>query len=141
MPSGAAMRPMYFMWLTPHSLSRLHVAAAERIQRRLIPSVQVLRETLAQKSKSFENIVKIGRTHLQDATPLTLGQEFSGYVAQLDITLDQAVADVPALAELESVHRLLMGRHLERELKSTRVLRDLRRAARVTPQREAEAKR
>ncbi len=62
----------------------IHVAAAQEINHLLIPAVQKLRDTLAAKAKAFEPIVKIGRTHLQDATPLTLGQEFSGYVAQLD---------------------------------------------------------
>ena len=62
----------------------IHVAAAQQINHLLIPAVQKLRDTLAAKAKVFEPIVKIGRTHLQDATPLTLGQEFSGYVAQLD---------------------------------------------------------
>ena len=62
----------------------IHVAAAQEINHLLIPAVQKLRDTLSAKAKAFEPIVKIGRTHLQDATPLTLGQEFSGYVAQLD---------------------------------------------------------
>ena len=62
----------------------IHVAAAQEINHLLIPAVQKLRDTLAAKAKAFEPIVKIGRTHLHDATPLTLGQEFSGYVAQLD---------------------------------------------------------
>ena len=62
----------------------IHVAAAQEINHLLIPAVQKLRDTLAAKAKAFEPIVKIGRTHLQDANPLTLGQEFSGYVAQLD---------------------------------------------------------
>ena len=62
----------------------IHVAAAQEINHLLIPAVQKLRDTLAAKAKAFEPIVKIGRTHLQDATPLTLGQESSGYVAQLD---------------------------------------------------------
>ena len=62
----------------------IHVAAAQQINHLLIPAVQKLRDTLAAKAKAFAPIVKIGRTHLQDATPLTLGQEFSGYVAQLD---------------------------------------------------------
>jgi fumarate hydratase class II len=61
----------------------MHVAAAQAVQSSLLPALRKLRETLAGKSKEFEGIVKIGRTHLQDATPLTLGQEFSGYVAQL----------------------------------------------------------
>src|SRR5690606_37410509 len=70
---------------------------------RLLPSLQALRETLAAKSQAFADIVKIGRTHLQDATPLTLGQEFSGYVAQLDHGV-RHVRD--ALAHL---HELALG--------------------------------
>lgn len=65
----------------------IRVAAAVEINQSLIPAVQKLRDTLATKSTDFGGIVKIGRTHLQDATPLTLGQEFSGYVAQLDLAL------------------------------------------------------
>lgn len=65
----------------------IRVAAATEINQSLIPAVQKLRDTLAAKSADFADIVKIGRTHLQDATPLTLGQEFSGYVAQLDLAL------------------------------------------------------
>src|SRR5437899_9592636 len=62
----------------------MHVAAVEAVRNQVRPSVQALRETLQGKSDAFRDIVKIGRTHLQDATPLTLGQEFSGYVSQLD---------------------------------------------------------
>jgi len=62
----------------------IHVAAAIEINRHLIPAVKALRDTLDKKAQAFTPIVKIGRTHLQDATPLTLGQEFSGYVSQLD---------------------------------------------------------
>ena len=61
----------------------MHVAAVTAITGKLLPAIEKLRATLAQKSRDFDDIVKIGRTHLQDATPLTLGQEFSGYVAQL----------------------------------------------------------
>src|SRR5262249_2374183 len=61
----------------------MHVAAVTTIAGTLLPSLDALRATLAEKSRQFADIVKIGRTHLQDATPLTLGQEFSGYVAQL----------------------------------------------------------
>ena len=61
----------------------MHVAAVVAITGRLLPAIEKLRNTLAQKASDFDDIVKIGRTHLQDATPLTLGQEFSGYVAQL----------------------------------------------------------
>src|ERR1700741_2834478 len=62
----------------------MHVAAVPALVDRLIPAVRLLRDTLARKSEEFRGIVKIGRTHLQDATPLTVGQEFSGWVAQLD---------------------------------------------------------
>jgi fumarate hydratase, class II len=61
----------------------MHVAAVTAISGKLLPAIEKLRATLAQKARDFDGIVKIGRTHLQDATPLTLGQEFSGYVAQL----------------------------------------------------------
>lgn len=75
----------------------IHVAAAIEINRLLIPAVKTLRDTLDAKAKEFANIVKIGRTHLQDATPLTLGQEFSGYVNQLDhalVRLNDALRDL-----------------------------------------------
>ena len=62
----------------------MHVAAVVAINQRLLPALSALRGTLERKSEAFSAIVKIGRTHLQDATPLTLGQEISGYVAQLD---------------------------------------------------------
>lgn len=65
----------------------IRVAAAMQINNALIPAIKLLRATLAKKSIDFSDIVKIGRTHLQDATPLTLGQEFSAYVAQLDLAL------------------------------------------------------
>jgi len=62
----------------------MHIAAAERVERALIPALQSVRQALHEKGQEFKDIVKIGRTHLQDAVPLTLGQEFSGWVAQLD---------------------------------------------------------
>src|SRR5437762_10061167 len=62
----------------------MHVAAVPAVVDQLIPSVRLLRDTLSHKSEQLKGIVKIGRTHLQDATPLTLGQEISGWVAQLD---------------------------------------------------------
>jgi fumarate hydratase, class II len=62
----------------------MHMAAAEEVQRTLVPAVERLRDVLDEKAKTFANIVKIGRTHLQDATPLTVGQEMSGWVALLD---------------------------------------------------------
>lgn len=67
----------------------MHIAAAERIALTLIPAVQVLRNTLDRKAAEFADVVKIGRTHLQDATPLTLGQEMSGWVSLLDRDIDR----------------------------------------------------
>ena len=78
----------------------MHVAAVVAITARLLPALARLRATLAQKSADFASIVKIGRTHLQDATPLTLGQEFSGYVAQLDHGARHLQAALPHLYEL-----------------------------------------
>jgi fumarate hydratase class II len=78
----------------------MHVAAVQELQHHLIPAIQLLRETLAAKAQAFESIVKIGRTHLQDATPLTLGQEFSGYVAQLDHGAKHVQAALPHVCEL-----------------------------------------
>lgn len=78
----------------------MHVATVQELQHRLIPALQLLRETLAAKAQAFESIVKIGRTHLQDATPLTLGQEFSGYVAQLDHGLRHVQASMGHVCEL-----------------------------------------
>ena len=78
----------------------MHVAAVEAVYSRLIPALKTLRNTLASKSAEFSDIVKIGRTHLQDATPLTLGQEFSGYVSQLDHGLVHLEAALPHLLEL-----------------------------------------
>jgi len=79
----------------------MHLAAATGIVRRLLPALRRLRATLAAKAAAFADIVKIGRTHLQDATPLTLGQEFSGYVAQLEhaeTTLEAALSSLYPLA-------------------------------------------
>jgi fumarate hydratase class II len=78
----------------------MHLAAVDAIRNRLLPSLARLRETLAAKSADFMDIVKIGRTHLQDATPLTLGQEFSGYVAQLQQADRHLHASLPHLCEL-----------------------------------------
>ena len=80
--------------------SAIHVAAAIEIKYFLMPNVQALRDTLQQKSAAFDHIIKIGRTHLQDATPLTLGQEFSGYVSQLDHGLQRLEAALQGLYEL-----------------------------------------
>ena len=78
----------------------MHIAAAEMIQQRLLPAVKELREALQAKSLEFKDIIKIGRTHLMDAVPLTLGQEFSGYVAQLDDDLKRLNNAFPQLLEL-----------------------------------------
>jgi fumarate hydratase class II len=78
----------------------MHVAAVVALEHGVKPAVRKLRDTLARKAKKFARIVKIGRTHLQDATPLTLGQEFSGYVSQLDHGLAHVDAALPHLSEL-----------------------------------------
>lgn len=78
----------------------MHVAAVEALRSRVVPSVAALREALGEKAEAFRDIVKIGRTHLQDATPLTLGQEFSGYVSQLDHGVQHLEAALPHLYEL-----------------------------------------
>jgi len=78
----------------------MSVAAVIAFREQVIPSVRRLRDVLQQKSEAFKGIVKIGRTHLQDATPLTLGQEFSGYVAQLEHGLAHLEAALPHLSEL-----------------------------------------
>ena len=78
----------------------MHVSAVVAVTHKLLPAIEKLRATLAQKSADFDGIVKIGRTHLQDATPLTLGQEFSGYVAQLDHGAKHLKAALPHLCEL-----------------------------------------
>ncbi len=78
----------------------MHIAAASQVAERLLPSVKALRDGLDEKARAFADIVKIGRTHLQDATPLTLGQEFSGYVAQLDAAMAGVEAALPGVYEL-----------------------------------------
>ncbi len=78
----------------------MHLAAVEGVCHHLLPALAGLRDTLALKSQAFDTIVKIGRTHLQDATPLTLGQEFSGYVAQLSHAEQHVRAALPHLCEL-----------------------------------------
>lgn len=78
----------------------MHIAAAEAIHHRLLPMITKLRDALQEKSNKFEAIIKIGRTHLMDAVPLTLGQEFSGYVAQLNQAIDRIEATLPGLYEL-----------------------------------------
>ncbi len=78
----------------------MHIAAVEAIKNYLVERVMLLRNTLDGKSKQFMDVVKIGRTHLQDATPLTLGQEMSGWVAQLDLALKAIDVTLPQLYEL-----------------------------------------
>jgi fumarate hydratase class II len=78
----------------------MHVAAVEAVRRHVQPSLAALRDALREKADAFRDIVKIGRTHLQDATPLTLGQEFSGYVSQLDHGLAHLEDALPHVCEL-----------------------------------------
>ena len=78
----------------------MHIAAYKKIVENTIPGVEQLRNTLKQKSENFKDVVKIGRTHLMDATPLTLGQEFSGYVSQLNHGLKALKNTLPHLSEL-----------------------------------------
>lgn len=81
----------------------MHIAVAEQLNQKLIPALVQLKDTLEKKADEFKNIIKIGRTHLQDATPLTLGQEFSGYVQQLSYNIARVKAVLPA------VYRLALG--------------------------------
>jgi fumarate hydratase, class II len=83
--------------------SAMYIAAAQRVNQNLIPAVKELRNALNTKAEAWKEIVKIGRTHLQDATPLTLGQEFSGYVGLLDDDLERLVDS------LKGVYQLALG--------------------------------
>ena len=78
----------------------MHIATVEQLEDVLIPAVSQLRNTLHAKSEQFKNVVKVGRTHLQDATPITLGQEIGGWAAQLDAALDGVRRTIPGLCEL-----------------------------------------
>jgi fumarate hydratase, class II len=78
----------------------MHIAAAEQVHSHLIPALEKLQFSLENKVKEFANIVKIGRTHLQDATPLTLGQEFSGYATQVKYCVEHLKANLPRLYRL-----------------------------------------
>ncbi|MDF2866664.1 MAG: fumarase, class [Gammaproteobacteria bacterium] len=78
----------------------MYIAAALKVSKKLLPLVHTLREGLANKAKEFTDIIKIGRTHLQDAVPLTLAQEFSGYIAQLDFAIKHIEQQLPGLYEL-----------------------------------------
>lgn len=78
----------------------MHIAAAMEINKALLPALEKLRDALEKKRKAFDKIVKIGRTHLQDAVPLTLGQEFSGYIAQLEANIKRIKSSLPGLYQL-----------------------------------------
>ena len=78
----------------------MHIAAVVEITHQLLPKLTALRDALDAKAKSFDHIIKIGRTHLQDATPLTLGQEFSGYVQQLTFGIERVQDTIPRLSML-----------------------------------------
>ena len=78
----------------------MHIAAVEQLHDGVLPAVRTLRDGLDEKAAAWADIVKIGRTHLQDAVPLTLGQEFSGYVAQLDHDIERIEQTLPQLYEL-----------------------------------------
>lgn len=78
----------------------VHIAIVQEVHERLLPTLEEMREALAKKSKEFEHIIKIGRTHLMDAVPLTLGQEFSGYVSQLEKNITNIKQALPPLYEL-----------------------------------------
>lgn len=78
----------------------MHIAAGEQVHHELIPALQHLHSALDSKAKAFANIVKIGRTHLQDATPLTLGQEFSGYAKQMEYAVQRVETTLPRLLQL-----------------------------------------
>ena len=80
--------------------SAMHIAIAEELVHHLLPAVSLLRDALAEKSREFDHIIKIGRTHLMDAVPLSLGQEFSGYVAQLDACIRYINAALSGVYEL-----------------------------------------
>src|SRR5690606_35892627 len=78
----------------------MHIAAVEQVVHELIPSLEELHNALEVKAAHFDNIIKIGRTHLQDATPVTLGQEFSGYAQQIRNGITRAKNCLPHILEL-----------------------------------------
>lgn len=106
----------------------MHIAAVEEIHRRLIPSVTKLRDALQAKSVEYKDIIKIGRTHLMDATPLTLGQEFSGYAQQLTSGLERIDSCLPHLYELALGGTAVgtgLNTHPEFAVKSAKKISDL----------------
>ena len=78
----------------------MHIAAAEELVNHLLPNVKALRDTFKKKSDEFKDIIKVGRTHLMDAVPLSLGQEFSGYVQQLDMAINRVELVLPGIYEI-----------------------------------------
>merc|ERR1712077_50622 len=83
-------------------MGAMHIAVAVEIHQVLLPSLKTLRNAIHEKAEEYKDIIKIGRTHTQDATPLTLGQEFSGYVTQLEYGIDRINATLPRLYMLAS---------------------------------------
>src|SRR5262249_27217521 len=80
--------------------SAMYIAAAVNVKNRLVPAVSALRDAIGAKAEEWRDIVKIGRTHMQDATPLTLGQEWSGYAGMLSDDLDRIEAALPGVYQL-----------------------------------------
>ncbi|MCK4857620.1 MAG: class II fumarate hydratase [candidate division Zixibacteria bacterium] len=106
----------------------MHIAAVEEIHRRLIPMVKLLRDTLREKSDEYKDIIKIGRTHLMDAVPLTLGQEFSGYAQQLTNGLKRIENCLPHLYELALGGTAVgtgLNTHPDFAVKSARAIADI----------------
>ena len=87
----------------------LHVSAVLAIESDLIPALESLHEILARKAEEFDDVVKIGRTHLMDAVPIRLGQEFSGYARQIELAIERIEATLPRAAR--AGHRRHRGRH------------------------------
>lgn len=120
----------------------MHVAAVIALREQLIPQIQVLKNTLSQKSEAFKDIVKIGRTHLQDATPLTLGQEISGWVAMLEHNLKHIEQSIPHVAELALGGTAVgtgLNTHPEYAVRVAKALADLTRQPFVTAPNKFEA--
>ena len=106
----------------------MHIAAAEQVVHHLLPAVARLRETLDAKARAYADIVKVGRTHLQDATPLTLGQEISGWVAQLDVatrTVEHALPSVYQLALGGTAVGTGLNTHPEYAVRSAKMIGEL----------------
>lgn len=78
----------------------MHIAAVESLEKRVLPSLKKMHEELENKSNAFKHIIKVGRTHMQDAVPLTLGQEFSGYSRQMELSIERVRTTLPNLREL-----------------------------------------